>query len=177
MKRRHILQALAGSSIGLLSGCQQFQRSEQTITERNNKVLNIFPQTQKVTDGWSLEAKVVNVHNWDTSFHDIQLFAYATDGTRVGEAQVGDLIEPGGEKRTVETTCAEFPAIITATAQETPCENALIPINYWVGTDAQRTGNVSDEEILWKDTYRKCGEDLPPTRILDKFETISEDDG
>jgi hypothetical protein len=175
MKRRHYLQALVGTSAVGLSGCQQLQPSETKITERKNKVLNIFPQAQKSANGWLLKAKVVNVHNWDTSFHDIQLYSYTTDGTKVGETQVGDLIEPGGDKRTVEMTCSEFPAIITATARETPCEDALLPINYWVGTEAQRTETVDDEEVLWKDTYRKCREDLPPKRVLEKFDRASED--
>lgn len=175
MKHRYFLQVLTGSSLIGLAGCQRFQRSNQTTTEEHDKVMNIIPQVQKIADEWLLEAKVVNVYNWDTSFHDVQLLAYAADGAKIGETQVGDLVKPGGDEQIVETTCSEFPIIITATARETPCEDALLPINYWVGTDAQRTETVDDEEVLWKDTYRECGEDLPPKRVLEKFNRASGD--
>lgn len=175
MKRRYFLQMSAfGFTVGL-PGCQRFTDADPTTTESYNQIMAIFPKVKKVSDGWSLEAQVVNEYPQHTSFHDIQLLAYTADGSKICEAKVGDLLKPTGDAETVETTCSEFPAIITATARESPCEKALIPVDYWVGTDAQKTTTLASDEIVWKDTYRKCDEELPPQRILDEFKTSTEE--
>lgn len=134
--------------------------------------MNIFPEVQKDPDGWLLEAKVVNVHDWHTSFHDVQILAFTANGRKVCQVLVGDL---SGHKRIVETTCVQFPSIIMATAKETPCENAHIPVVRWAGTEDQQTRTFTSGERLWKSTLRKCNEKVPPERILDKFETVTED--
>lgn len=173
MKRRQFLNLSAIATVMGLSGCQQLGDSGTTTDAGTNKVLNILPKVDKVSDRWLLEAMVINEYPQDASFHEIRLLAYTANGDKVCETEVGDLLKPTGDMATVKVNCPKFPAIITATAQESPCENALIPVDYWTGTNAQRTGTVATDEILWKDTYRKCGEALPPMRVVNKTNSTS----
>lgn len=173
MKRRHLLRTSAlGLTIGL-AGCQSSQKTGTTTRKDHEKVLALSPTVRKSSDGWELTVIASNEYDWDTSIYDIQVVAYATNGTKVGEAHVGDLLSSGDFQRTVEMTCSGFPAIVTATTRETPCGNASIPVLWWTGTDAQRNEIVEDGEWPWEKTYRKCSEELPPERILEKFETAS----
>jgi hypothetical protein len=154
-----------------LTGCQSYNDSESTTKRNHKKALSLSPIVKKVNRGWAVKVVVRNEDDWDASFRDIQVLAYTPDGTKVCESHVGDLLQSGDFKRTVEMTCSAFPTIITATARESPCENALIPVIYWVGSKAQKTATIASGEIVWKDVYRQCEEALPPQRVLEKFET------
>ncbi len=185
MNRRRLLRAstaaLAGG-VATLAGCADPSGSGEPTEGGRTRVMSLSPTVRKTADGWRLEVIVENEHNWDTSFHDVRVLAFAADGTELCEADVGDLVAPGGDSRTVETSCSAFPAIVTATARETPCEDALIPVDRWVGTDAQRTRTVTPGNVVWEDTYRKCGEGVPPKRVLDETDgggraTSTDDDG
>lgn len=173
MNRRHFLHVSAIGLIPSLAGCQQSNQTRPTTTKSSTKHLRLSPTVYKTAKEWQLEVIVRNVHDWHTSIHDIQVLAYGANGAKVCEAQVGDLLKTGDFKRSVEITCSTFPVIITATARETPCEDALIPVLRWIGTDVQRKQTVAPGEQVWKSTYRKCGEDLPPQRVLDKVDTSS----
>jgi hypothetical protein len=134
--------------------------------------MNIFPEVQKNSGKWLLEARIVSVHDWHTSFHEVRLLAFDTEGTKICEAPVGEL---SGHKKTVDTTCSKFPSIIAATARESPCKKAQIPIVWWTSTKEKRTSTFTPGKRPWKSTYRECDEDLPPERILDEFKTSTEE--
>lgn len=176
MNRRYFLYTSAIGFVSGLSGCQRSNRTRPTTTKKSfTKHLRLSPAVSETANGWQLKVIVRNVHDWHTSIHDIQVLAYAANGSKVCEAQVGDLLKTGDFKRTVEMTCSAFPIIITATSRETACEDALIPVLRWIGTDAQRKSTVTSDKQAWKSTYRKCGEDLLPQRVLDKVETSTKE--
>lgn len=172
MNKRDFLRLSAAGIVSSLAGCQRSDGSSTTTTKKTvTKRLSLTPTVSNTMNKWQLEVVARNVHDWHTSIYDIHILAYDSNGAKVCEAQVGDLLSSGDFKRTIETTCSTFPAIITATARETPCEGTLIPVLRWIGTDEQRKQTAFPEEQVWESTYRKCGEDLPPQRVLDKFET------
>lgn len=173
MNRRNLLRAFGFGVTSLLAGCQESKRSSSKTAKSNNKSMDISPTVLKTDNGWKLKAIVANEDDWDASFHEIRLFAYDINGTKVCEEPVGDLTSSGEFQRTVQTTCSAFPAIVTATTQESPCQNALIPVLWWTGTKAQQKKTVAPDEWPWESTFQKCGEELPPQRILNKFENSS----
>lgn len=166
MNRRGLLRTSVIGLVAGLAGCQRSGRNHSTTTKKRPKSIGISPTVKKIPGGWSLKVTVTNEDDWDASFHDVQLLAYTTNGIKTCEAKIGNLTSSSGFQRTVETTCSAFPAIITTTAEETPCENALIPVLRWTGTDAQRRQTVAHDEWPWSSTYRKCGEELPPERVI-----------
>lgn len=175
MKRRNLIEISATAIITWLTGCQTSSRSDSTTTKSHTKSMDISPTVLKTTDGWTLKVVVANEDDWDASFYDVRLLAYAVNGTKVCDVAVGDLASSGDFQQTVKTECSAFPAIITASSRESPCENALIPVLRWTGTDAQRKQTVSHGEWPWNSTYRKCGENLPPERVLTTIGTTTGD--
>jgi hypothetical protein len=155
-----------------IAGCQRSESPKSTTAEGVTKTMDIFPKIQKISDDWVMEARVINVHDWHTSFHEVRLLAFTANGTKICEAPVGDL---SGHKKTVETTCSKFPSIIAATARESPCKNVNIPIVWWTSTKDKRTRTFTPGEKPWESTYQRCEEGMPPDRVLDEFETTSED--
>lgn len=138
MKRRHLLRKCTlGVMIGLTS-CQSTQKTGITTQQDHNKILALSPSVRRTSNRWELKIIATNEYDWDTSLYDVEVVAYTTDGTKVCEAHVGDLLSSGDFQRTVKMTCSRFPAIVTATMRETPCEKASIPVLRWTGTDLDK---------------------------------------
>lgn len=176
MNRRNLLQTSAIGFATWLSGCQRSRHPRSTTTKRPAKTIGLSPTVKRTPNGWELEVIVTNEDDWDASFRDVRMLAYAANGTKVCEAKVGNLTSSGNFQRTVEVTCSGFPTIITATAKETPCENAFIPVLQWTGTKKQRNETVEHGEWPWEKTYRKCDEELPPERVVKRANTTSTDE-
>ena len=166
MKRRDLLSTAATVLLLTVAGCADSTGSEKTTNGGHTKELDLSPTVTKTPDGWSLTVIVGNEHNWHTSFHGVQVLAFTADGTKICEADAGDLLAPGDATRTVKMTCSAFPAIVTATARETPCDDARLQIVRWAGAEAQRRQTVEPGEVVWEYSYCKCGEQVPPKRVL-----------
>jgi hypothetical protein len=70
-----------------------------------------------------------------------------------------------------ELACTAFPAIISARSG-LDCEEVIIDILYWTGTDEQQERTIpEDNEIPYQTTDRECDESLPPERLLSETAT------
>lgn len=164
MDRRTLIQSCGGLPV-LLAGCVE---SVPDNTGESTLELVIYPEISSSDDGWTLVAKVRNVHDWQGSFHDVTLLAFSDTGDEVCRKQIGDMLETDESSRQeVTVTCETFPAILTATAAESPCEGAEIEILYWSGTDEQRRADLDNDVTAWESTDRNCDEPIPPERVLE----------
>lgn len=166
MKRRAVLRQGIGCLLLGVAGCTSEPWSGDDDVD---PVLTISPQISETGGSWELTARVENDYNWDVEIHNITVIAFNETGTEVCRADAGDL----GHSRTVTLTCGTFPTIITATADESPCDGAKIDIYYWVGSDEER-GSPNDIS-LWETTHRRCDESLPPKRVLEKVNATDEE--
>ena len=96
---------------------------------------------------------------WETSIHDVEILAYSDTGEKVCRKHIGDLLELEEPEKTVSLTCGSFPAIITADAEESPCDGALISIFRWKGTENEK--DHPNDPGLWDQDRRECDEGLP----------------
>lgn len=162
MDRRVFLRGCGLALFGSIPGCS----SEPIGTAKPDPKLQISPKVEEIENGWELTS---NLSVSLESLHGVTLLAYTGAGSEVCRQQAGDFDVPGipgGTEKTVTTTCSRFPAIITATAKETPCDGANIEILYWIGTDEQRHEDVAGDVKLWETTTRRCDEQLPPQRVI-----------
>ena len=164
--RRRILQlCLVGSSAGV-SGCNiNISRGDGDQGDPG-PVLDIFPKIVKTESAWQMTVQVRNSTDNDFSIHDVTVIAFSEQGEEVCRVEMGDFPQGGRFEGTETIDCEEFPAIVTATAEEAPCEGANIQILYWTGTDEQRGKEVPDGTFVWGTTFRECEEDLPPDRVI-----------
>lgn len=160
MKRRGFLRLYLGGGAISVAGCNGFRRDDADPSP----VLDIFAEIHETEVAWELTARVRNTHDWDVSIHNVTLLAFSKNGTKVCQNDVGDLIKLETKEQTVTISCSKFPAIITAKAEETPCDGAQISLLIWQGTEQQKS-NPNDPD-LWEHTRRKCNEPLPPERAL-----------
>lgn len=164
MKRRTLFRIVASGFAASLAGCNG------NLTSNNEPVpvLDILSVSlQRIDSQWELTASVRNTHNWHVSIHGVTLVAFSDTGEEVCRQQVGDLLEMESSEQTVTVTCDEFPAIITAIADESPCDGARIEIQYWIGSDEQRGAELPDDTHVWDSVRRQCDEPLPPERVLE----------
>ena len=162
MKRRTLLRFCGSGTIVALGGCNAGQKESNDPSP----ILTLSAQVERKGGGWELTVSVRNDHNWYIAFHDVTLVAFTDDGDEVCSSFVGDFPKNGAASRSVTVSCDAFPAILSATATESPCDGAKIEIQYWVGETEQRGAELSNDEIVWDSTYRKCDEALPPRRVL-----------
>lgn len=130
--------------------------------------LDLFASVERTESNWRLTVRTRNTLDTDVSIHNITVLAFNDAGEEVCRSNVGDLIKFEDRDRTVTVRCTDFPAIISAKARESPCDGAKIEILYWIGSEAQRGADLPDDVKVWEDTYRNCGESLPPERVLDQ---------
>lgn len=146
----------------MLSGCGQ--RGEGERSPR----LRLYPGVEQTDNGWQMEFRVRHKTDWQASIHDVSVIAFDGRGNEVCRVDVGDFPEHGRNEHIDTVTCEGFPAIITATARETPCEGAQIQLFYYVSDqDPADVGNVNDSS-RWEGTWRQCDEELPPERVLEE---------
>jgi len=115
--------------------------------------------------GWTLELRT-EVAPVTGSIPDVTLIAYTEQGAVACERTVGQV--EGGD---FTLACTAFPAIISARS-ELDCEDVIIDILYWTGTDEQQERPIPVEsEIPYQTTERECDESLPPERLLNETAT------
>lgn len=162
--RRSVLQLLSTGAIVGFAGCiVDFQRDR----ERHPR-LRISPNVDQTETGWQMEVRVKHTSDTVTSIHDVTVIAFDNHGREVCQLNAGDFPRGGRHEATETTDCDDFPAIVTATAEESPCDGANIQIVYWTGSE--------EERFPWDDTFRECDESLPPGRVLDEVKDPPKDD-
>lgn len=166
MNRRTILRWGIWGSVGVIAGCGQPVEDGEP-----DPYITISAKVIRLESDWKLSATVRNDTNREVSVHNVTLIAYSDDGTEVCRERVGDFLQDEPASRSVDVKCKEFPAIITVTAEESPCDGTRLQIDYWIGTDDQRGKDLDEEEIVWESTYQECGESLPPERVLQNVST------
>ena len=122
------------------------------------------------SDAWRL---ITSLNITVRKFENITVVVFDDNGDRIDEHQIGTVDPPGlpdGTKREIEMDLDAFPAIISAEADKPPCDDRLIDITYWIGTDEQRGREISESEKVWEETFRECDEVLPPERVIDEVE-------
>lgn len=99
------------------------------------------------------------------SIRDVVLHIYAKDGNVLVRHPIGTL----NVHESVEVTpvASRFPAIITASAARSVCNDLTIQIVYVNGPITPA------EDRKWDYTVRECGEELPPKRLLAGNESTS----
>ena len=161
MKRRVVLVGIA------LVGVSHAGCSVTSPPRDNPDRLALYPTVSETPTTWELTVEVRNVNDWDRGFRDVTVLGYDETGQRVCTAEVGDLDGDSGRRPTVTASCSSFPAIVTATAAQSPCdEDIAVEILYWVGTAEQRGTDPNENEIVWKSTVQQCNESLPPNRVI-----------
>lgn len=115
---------------------------------------------------------VDNQNHRDVSIHDIMVVAFDENGDEVCRNYIGDLLKGERPDKTATLVCDVFPAIITATAEESPCNGANIMILYWIGDADQVELSGETGVILWKSTYQECDEPIPPRRVIENLGEI-----
>ena len=166
MDRRSFVRFCCGASVAVVAGCN----GNAIDSDEINPQLDFFVQVERTDTGWELTVRVRNTYDRDVSIHDITLLAFSATGEEVCREEIGDLTRQDPPDRTVSLTCESFPAIVSGTAAETPCDGANIQITYWVGDPEQVELSGENETILWESTYRECNEPLPPERVIEKVE-------
>lgn len=163
MKRRDVL-SIGAVGLGALAGCGGRRRSEN---DEIHPLLKLYPTLGRENGDWSVKVRAKNTRVQDAPIHEVTVLAFKDTGEELCRNHVGDLDSLGSNERTVHLSCEAFPAIITAIAEESPCDGARISLLYYVGDrEARKAGKVNDAS-LWEQTRRQCNEELPPERVLE----------
>lgn len=172
MNRRTFVGLCCGVVLPASSGCNGNWEEGGEVSPQ----LDFFAQVEPTDTGWELTVRARNTHDWDVSVHDITVLAFSDTGEEVCRKEVGDLVQHEDPNRTVTMVCKSFPAIITGTAAESPCDGARIELLYWVGSEEQRSADLPGDVKVWESTYRECNEPLPPKWVLEEFSTVDPKD-
>lgn len=92
------------------------------------------------------------------SIDDVVLLGYDNDDRRVARHPVGTL-EVNDSPVEVTTVSSGFPAIIMATTATSACEELITEVVYLSSPITPAYSRT------WEDTFRECGDDLPPERL------------
>ena len=103
-----------------------------------------------------------------TSIHNVTVVGFNEAGENVCQVDMGDFPQGGKFEETETVDCEGFPAIVTATAEETPCDGASIRMLYY--TSEKDPAAVKDLSYhgLWESRWRECDEDLPPEHVVEE---------
>jgi hypothetical protein len=168
IRRRKLLGGVAWialSTAGCVEGPSNDPRGEldfQRITVRKHS------ESWRVTTSFDITVR---------KFENILVVIFDDNGDRIGEHRIGTVDPPGlpgGEKRELELDLDEFPAILSAEADAPPCDDRLIDIMYWTGTDDQRGREIPEGETVWEDTFRECDEAFPPKRVVETVQDATD---
>lgn len=160
MNRRYYLQWLSGLLVAG-SGCLSNGDDE---TPGKEWELSIHPFVKKSNSEWEVELSIKNGF-WGATFHNVEIVLYDHRGELIQSHSIGNIT--GGGTRSIVLHTDAFPFVITATADESVCdENVSIALLYWTGTKDQRAKENDDFSRVWDGRPRRCNEDLPPANLL-----------
>lgn len=154
---RRVVLHFAGvlTSIGLIGCTRNRGRNSEP-----QPVLELHPETEPTDTGWNMDIWIRHTSDRAASIHDVTVIAFSNHGEEVCRIDVGDFPQGGRFEERESVTCDTFPAIVSATAQESPCDGASIWITYLAESGEE------GEPIAWDNTPRECDESLPPERVI-----------
>lgn len=124
-----------------LSGC-----SKTSTPGTGARRLALYVEIEEVDQGWHVSVRVRNVHDWDGSFHDVNIIGYAKNGGKICEEYIGEV----ELEQTVEMKCGSLPHQLTATAAESPCNGQFII------EELTYNGKDQDGNHSWNVTHQNC---------------------
>ena len=161
LTRRRVLRTVLASTLTGLAGCGRIHRRGKP-----NPTLDVFLAPEKTDSGWQLQGQVRNTD--DTSIHDVRVVAFDIHGNEVCRTAVGDFPQHGRHETTTTVSCDDFPGIVTAMAEESPCDGALIRMLYYTAEQDPETVDDLNHHSFWEGRWRECEEELPPEHVLDE---------
>lgn len=161
MKRRYVIKV--GSTLLLpLAGCGRFEGQPTPDRQLDFQQVSVYPDDE----GYQLTLDVVLGRSPQIEIENITIYCYSHTGKKICQKSVED----NSLTETIELHCSSFPEIITADAATSVCDDLNIPIVYWVGSSDQQQKRIpedlDDNAVVWQQTWRRCGESLPPERVL-----------
>lgn len=164
--RRSVLQFGALSAVTGVAGC-----SINVNTPGNgdrNPTLRVYPGVEQKGDSWKMNLRVRHKSDNIASIHDVTVVAFGEHGQETCYIEVGDFPQ-GGRYEVDETVpCDSFPAIVTAIAEESPCDGANIRMLYYTSKKDPATVDDLTNHSLWEGRWRECDEDLPPEHVVEE---------
>jgi len=164
MNRRSLCQQL-GTCISLgVAGCGNPAWREPPDRSIRLSGLEVIPRNES----YNLTVQVDSTGGGEGQIQDVQILAYSEQGQQVCNKDVGTIQR---ERRSIRLDCSVFPAIITADAATSVCDDLMIQIVHWIGTEAQKQLRIPDEipddTAVYNGTdTRQCSESLPPARLI-----------
>ena len=161
-----MLQFIGSGTAISLSGCNFINSGR----EERQPTLRVLPNIEQTEDAWKMNIWLRHTSDTVTSAHDVTVIAFTTHGGEICQIKMGDFPIGGRFEERESTICNKFPAIVTATAEESPCDGAHIRMVYY--TSEKDPADVDDlsHHRFWEGRKRECGEDLPPGHVLEKVQ-------
>ena len=167
VSRRQVFQFAISGNLLFLSGCNMVGRRSN-----DNEVpaprLRLYLDREQTDAGWEMTVRARHVNDWDTSIHDVTVIAFNEHGEDVCTIPIGDSLQHGSNEKTETVDCDGFPAIVTATAEESPCDGAQIRMLYYTSEQDPETVDDLNHHSFWEGRWRDCDEELPPEHVLDE---------
>lgn len=170
VSRRRVLLALV-SILPLVSGCGD--NSPEPYGR-----LSIGADTYREDEQWKSDLWVHHESELDSDFHNVTVVGYARNGEELCRMDIGDSTGPTGISERFTIDCDSFPYFFVVIADEDPCEEGLtFEIIRWNGTDKQQRITVPDNVATYEEFKLRCGEKIPPDRLLPNNGTNELDNG
>lgn len=160
MNRRQFFHACQPVLIAALAGCD----GEYVGNDQLAQIVRVRPpELHEADDACELRVEIQLALQSGEPI-EVELLAYADDGSLVCSEDVGSLNSSKRWNEIVETECAEPPTIVTAATDPSVCDDVAVELRYWVDEAS------SDEKTRsgWHEADRACEESLPPERFLDR---------
>jgi len=162
MNRRNILQLSCLFVSPAVAGCGGDGILDGPPSRRLRIRLQRLTQTDRE---YQLNLTISNDLVRQGDIDNVTIIAYSESGEIACEKAIGTL-GSGNREENVNISCSGFPALISAEISN-DCNNVIIDILHWIGTDSQKSLNIPDEIPNNTPVYngtetRNCGEPLPP---------------
>jgi len=163
MDRRSLCQQLGACVLLGVAGCGNPAWKDSPDRLLDIYVLEVVPQN----NSYQLTVGIQSTGPEDQT-REVRILAYSEQGQQVCGEDLGT-IQRGRES--TQINCSGFPAIITADAATSVCDDLNIQIVHWIGTEDQKQLRIPDEipddTAVYEGTdTRRCNESLPPTRLI-----------
>ena len=170
VSRRTILRCCALGTVPGVAGCNVNVNVGRTDDEEGEPgaTLRVSPGVERTETSWQMNVRVRNTTSYDFSIHDVTVVAFSEEGEEVCHVHMGDFPQGGRWEETKTVDCETFPAIVTAIAEETPCDGAHIRMLYYTSEKDPATVNDLSNHRLWEGRWRECDEELPPEHVVEE---------
>lgn len=165
--RRSLFRYLGFLVIGGVIGCLGIEPNQGIRSERNPRI-RVSPGIERSATGWKMSSYMRHYTDRHASIHGVIVVAFNTHGEEICRDSMGDFPQHGRYEATKTIDCDEFPAIVTATAEESPCDGAQIRMLYYTSEENPETVDDLGHHSLWEGRWRDCDEELPPEHVVEK---------